>query len=145
MWSLESIVYGLLGGVLIGSASLVASAVTGKIPGISGLFSRVLRAKKSDTAWRVVFLLGLIAGAAFAFAVNAHAAVYRPVHSLVFLAVAGVLVGFGTRLSGGCTSGHGICGMGLGSRDSLIATVLFMVTGMLTVFVLSHVAGGLLP
>lgn len=145
MFSLESSVYGLAGGVLIGAGSLLASAATGKNPGISGLVSRIFRAEEGDVVWRVVFLVGLIAGAALTFAVNEHAAVFRPVRSLGFLAVAGVLVGLGTRLGGGCTSGHGICGLGLGSRDSLVATLLFMAAGMLTVFIIHRVAGGLLP
>lgn len=145
MFSLESSVYGLVGGVLIGAGSLLASAATGKNPGISGLVGRIFRAEEGDVAWRIVFLVGLIAGASVAFAVNAHAAAFRPVRSLVFLAVAGILVGLGTRIGGGCTSGHGVCGLGLGARDSMVATLLFMAAGMLTVFVINRVAGGLLP
>ncbi|MFT3870866.1 MAG: YeeE/YedE thiosulfate transporter family protein [Nibricoccus sp.] len=145
MFSLESCVYGLVGGVLIGVGSLLASAATGKIPGISGLVGRIFRAEAGDVAWRVIFLVGLVIGAALAIGFNEHAAAFRPVRSLAFLAVAGVLVGVGTRVGGGCTSGHGVCGMGLGSRDSLVATLLFMATAMLTVFIFHRVAGGLLP
>jgi uncharacterized protein len=128
--------HALAGGVLIGLASLLAALATGKIPGISGLFSRILRPRKGDTAWRVVFILGLLAGAAFAFAAVEPAAIYRPLRSLAAAVAAGVLVGFGTRLSGGCTSGYGVCGIGLGSKNALVATLLFMGSGMATVFVL---------
>lgn len=137
--------YALAGGMLIGLASLLATVATGKNPGISGVFGRLLQARKGDIAWRGVFFAGLIGGAALAFALSVHASIYRPERSLLFMAVAGLLVGLGTRLGGGCTSGHGVCGLGLGAKDSLVATLLFMVTGILTVFVLHHVVGGTAP
>lgn len=131
----------LLGGVLIGLASFIASAATGKIPGISGVCSRALLGLRGDRVWRIVFLAGLIAGAGLAFAFSRHAATYRPVTSLAAMAAAGVLVGVGTRIGGGCTSGHGVCGIGNGSRDSLLATTIFIATGMATVFVMHHLSG----
>jgi uncharacterized membrane protein YedE/YeeE len=132
---------GLAGGICIGLASFVASAATGKIPGISGVFGRLLLMKPGDTAWRFVFLVGLIAGAVVAFA--AFDPSYHPVRSLGVVAVAGALVGLGTRLGGGCTSGHGVCGIGLGARDSVIATVIFMAAGMAAVYVVDHLLGGI--
>lgn len=136
--STYTVFHALAGGVLIGLASLLAVLATGKIPGISGMFSRLLSPRKGDTAWRVVFFLGLLVGAGVAFAVIEPASIYRPTRSLAAIVVAGVLVGFGTRLGGGCTSGHGVCGIGLGSRAALIATVIFMGAGMATVYMLSQ-------
>ena len=135
----------LLGGALIGLASLLASGATGKIPGISGMFSRMLGSKTNDTTWRIVFLASLVAGSALAFVTSDSAAVYRPVRSLTAVAIAGVLVGLGTRLGGGCTSGHGVCGLGLGSKEALVATLVFMATGIGTVWLVNHFAGAALP
>jgi uncharacterized membrane protein YedE/YeeE len=143
--SFHSFLPALAGGVCIGLASLLALLATGKVPGISGIFSRVLRPQKGDTAWRVVFLLGLVAGAGGAFVWIAPAAVYRPDASLAWFVVAGVLVGFGTRLGGGCTSGHGVCGIGMGSKSAVMATVVFMVVAMITVYVLRHGPWRVLP
>jgi len=129
-----SFIQALAGGILIGLGSLVAFLASGVIPGISGLFSRVLRSRVAENAWRLVFFAGLLAGAALLFAAVDSAAAYRAGSSLAWIAVAGLLVGFGTRLGGGCTSGHGVCGIGLGSRTSLVATVLFMASGIATVW-----------
>ncbi len=129
-------VTGLIGGIMIGSASAVALAMTGKIPGISGVVARVLRGVRGDRAWRVWFLLGLVAGAGAVFAVSADAARYSMPRSVVQVSIAGLLVGFGTRLSGGCTSGHGVCGIGRGARPSVVATVVFIACAMLTVLLL---------
>src|SRR5581483_3465070 len=101
------------GGCLIGLASLIAAATSGKIPGISGVFGRLLVRATPDKTWRLVFLLGLIAGAAISFSLWESAALFRPVRPLWIMALAGLLVGFGTRLGGGCTSGHGVCGVGM--------------------------------
>ena len=130
-----SFLYGFLGGCLIGLGSLLGLIATGKIPGISGVFGRLFRPKPGDSWWRVIFLLGLIAGAAAALQFSEHAAIFRipPGRFLHIFAVAGLLVGFGTRLGGGCTSGHGVCGMGMGARDSLVATMIFMAAGFVTV------------
>jgi uncharacterized membrane protein YedE/YeeE len=133
---------GLAGGILIGIASLLATVATGKIPGISGILSHALRTRSGSAAWTIVFLQGLIAGAAIIFAFIPTLSTYRPVQPLPTLAVAGLLVGLGTRIGGGCTSGHGICGIGLGIKSSLVATVIFMGAGMAAVFVSSHLFGG---
>lgn len=138
-------VYALAGGVLIGLASLLVLLATGTIPGISGILSRALRLRSGDIAWRLVFLVGLVAGAALAFSWVESAAVFRSVRSLVAMGVAGVLVGFGTRVGGGCTSGHGVCGIGLGSKASFVATLVFMLAGMATVFVLQYTRLGFAP
>ncbi len=129
----------MIGGILIGLASLVATVLSGKFPGISGVFGRLLVPATPDRAWRAVFLLGLIGGAALSFARWESAALFRPVRPLWIMAVAGLLVGFGTRLGGGCTSGHGVCGVGMGAKDSIAATFLFVAAGMATVFAYNQV------
>ncbi|MEM9282998.1 MAG: YeeE/YedE thiosulfate transporter family protein [Verrucomicrobiota bacterium] len=128
--------YGLIGGVLIGAGSLVAMVATGKVPGISGVFGRLLRPAANEVGWRLFFLAGLIAGAAVTFRVFEPASVFRVPdgRSLLVFSLAGLLVGFGTRLGGGCTSGHGVCGIGMGARDSLVATLVFMASGIATVY-----------
>jgi len=125
----------LIGGILIGLASLLATLLSGKIPGISGVFGRLLVPATPDKTWRAVFLVGLIGGAAFSFALWQSAALYRPIRPLAVVVIAGLLVGFGTRLGGGCTSGHGVCGVGMGAKDSIAATLIFMAAGMATVFI----------
>ncbi len=137
--------HALVGGVLIGLGSLIATLATGKLPGISGVVSKILRRSKGEMGWCVIFLAGLIGGALLAFALIPPAAVYRPQHSLPILGLAGLLVGFGTRLGGGCTSGHGVCGIGLGSRRGIVATLTFMAAGMVAVYVVQHLSGGPRP
>ncbi len=142
--------HALIGGILIGLASLFATALSGKIPGISGMFGRLFvpakrdprtqRSSATDKIWRAVFLFGLIGGAALSFGLWQSAALFRPMRPLVVMALAGLLVGFGTRLGGGCTSGHGVCGVGMGAKDSILATLIFMVTAMVTVFIYNRVA-----
>ena len=129
----------LIGGILIGLASLFATVLSGKIPGVSGVFGRLLVPATPDKGWRAVFLLGLIGGAALSLALWQSAAIYRPMRPLGVMAVAGLLVGFGTRLGGGCTSGHGVCGVGMGAKDSIAATLIFVATAMVTVFIYNRV------
>lgn len=128
--------HALAGGVLIGMASLLAMLATGRIPGISGMCSRVLRPQKDNFLWRIVFLVGLVGGAGLAFATVESASVYRTVCPPGGLVLAGLLVGFGTRLGGGCTSGHGVCGIGMRSKTAFIATLVFIMAGIATVFLL---------
>ncbi len=129
----------LIGGILIGLASLLATVLSGKIPGISGVFGRLLVPATPDKTWRAVFLLGLIGGAALSFVLWQSAALFRPMRPLGVMAIAGLLVGFGTRLGGGCTSGHGVCGVGMGAKDSIAATLIFVAAGMVTVFIYNRV------
>jgi len=125
----------VIGGILIGFASLLATVLSGKIPGISGVFGRLLVPATPDKTWRAVFLLGLIGGAALSFSLWQSAALFRPMRPLGVMAIAGLLVGFGTRLGGGCTSGHGVCGVGMGAKNSIAATLVFVAVGMATVFI----------
>jgi uncharacterized membrane protein YedE/YeeE len=132
----------LTGGVLIGLASFLGTAATGKIPGISGVLARLLVSGQSDRAWRLVFLIGLIFGAAVCFQVFETAAIYRPLRSFELMGLAGFLVGLGTRIGGGCTSGHGVCGVGMGAKDSMVATLVFMLAAIITVFLMRIISGG---
>jgi uncharacterized protein len=127
--------HALIGGILIGLASLLATVLSGKIPGISGVFGRLLVPTTPDKKWRFLFLLGLIGGAALSFLLWDSAAIFRPMRPLAVMAAAGLIVGFGTRLGGGCTSGHGVCGVGTGAKDSIAATLIFVVVAMVTVLI----------
>jgi uncharacterized protein len=129
--------HAFIGGVLIGLASLGAALLTGKVPGISGVFGRLLLPSTPDKFWRLVFLVGLIGGAALSFAFWESAAIFRPMRPLGVMAIAGLLVGFGTRIGKGCTSGHGVCGVATGAKDSIAATMIFVGVAMLTVFIFS--------
>jgi uncharacterized protein len=127
--------HALIGGILIGFASLIATALSGKIPGISGVFGRLLIPATPDKKWRFLFLLGLIGGAALSFLLWDSAALFRPMRPLAVMGVAGLIVGFGTRLGGGCTSGHGVCGVGTGAKDSMAATLIFVIVAIVTVLI----------
>ena len=131
--------HALAGGCLIGLASVIATVLSGKIPGISGVFGRLLVRTTPDKLWRVVFLIGLVGGAALSFALWESAALFRPMRPLWMMGIAGLLVGFGTRLGGGCTSGHGVCGVGTAQKDSIVATFIFVAVAMITVFVYNRV------
>lgn len=128
----------LIGGLLIGAAAWLLMAATGRIAGISGIFGGLLSGGRGDAAWRALFLAGLVLGA-FAYRLLEPAAAQITVtNSWPLLVVGGLMVGFGTRLGQGCTSGHGVCGLARLSRRSLIATLSFMISGGVTVFVMRH-------
>ena len=127
--------HALIGGILIGVASLLATVLSGKIPGISGVFGRLLVPATPDKKWRFLFLVGLIGGAALSFLLWDSAALFRPMRPIAVMGVAGLLVGFGTRLGGGCTSGHGVCGVGTGAKDSIAATLIFVGVAIVTVLI----------
>lgn len=130
----------LAGGVLIGIATTLYLWLTGRYAGLSGIL-RSAAFGDSDRKMDALFMLGLVLGGALWFALRPHA-VYAPsTTSLWIVAVAGVLVGFGTSLGNGCTSGHGVCGLGRLSVRSLVAVLAFMSTGVATVFITRHVIG----
>jgi len=132
---------GLVGGAMIGAAAALFLLVDGRIAGISGIVGGLLDGRAGDIAWRVAFAAGLVAGPLLLMLLGAQVTV-RPQASLPVLVVAGLLVGFGTRLGGGCTSGHGVCGLARLSRRSFVATATFFATALVTVFVVRHVIGG---
>jgi len=130
----------LAGGVTIGLAAAALLLLTGRTLGISGIFYGALTGHGPDFSWRATFLLGLLAAPTVLkiFFTPMPPQIDTP---LALLAVAGLLVGFGTRLGNGCTSGHGICGLSRLSPRSLVATLTFMFVGFVTVYVARHLAG----
>ena len=130
-----------LGGALIGLSASIVLLTHGRAAGISGLFGGLFLPGYDARFFRLSFLAGLVvAGLAMSIA---HPSAFGRggIPSLVAIAAAGLLVGFGTRMGGGCTSGHGVCGLCRLSRRSFVATATFLGTGMLTVFVVRHVMG----
>ncbi|KAG8154264.1 YeeE/YedE family protein [Burkholderia catarinensis] len=131
----------LAGGVLIGLAAAWLVAFNGRIAGISGIVGGLLTARAGERDWRAAFVAGLIAAPLVMRA--AGGGLTPQVDASWFeLLAAGLLVGIGTRYAGGCTSGHGVCGMSRGALRSVVATATFMVAGFVTVFVRRHVLGG---
>ena len=130
----------LTGGLIIGTAAALLVLFTGRIAGISGIAGGLLRPVRHDTLWRLLFLAGLLASP-FAYRLFAPLPEIRIAPDWPGLVAAGLLVGLGTRYASGCTSGHGVCGLSLGSLRSLVATLCFMASGFVTVFILRHVAG----
>lgn len=135
----DSWLRGLAGGALIGLAAAGLMAFTGRVAGVSGIFGGlVLDRKPDDTSWRGLFIVGLLLGPLLAAALSLSQPVTISSGWMAVL-LAGFLVGFGTRMGNGCTSGHGICGMARFSKRSFAATATFMGFGFLTVFLLRHV------
>jgi uncharacterized membrane protein YedE/YeeE len=132
----------LIGGMLIGLSASLLLLCDGKIAGISGIVAGMLNPKKNDTWWRIVFAVGLLTGGLLLALLAPHTLAIAITRSPAALILAGLLVGFGTRLANGCTSGHGVCGLSRGSKRSLIATAAFMATGAATVYVINHLLGG---
>jgi len=130
----------LAGGVLLGMASALFILGNGRILGISGILGGLLAPKRGDAGWRATFLLGMLAAPAALtlFAPAGLISAPRIEAGHVAIVIAGLLVGYGTRLGSGCTSGHGICGLSLLSPRSLVATGTFMATGFAVVFVMRH-------
>lgn len=127
----------LVGGVLIGIAAAMFLLINGRIAGISGVLGGLLKPRPGDIAWRIAFAAGLILAPLIYGLFTALPAI-RIDAGVGGLIVAGLLVGVGTRYGGGCTSGHGVCGIARLSPRSIVATLAFMLTGFATVFVLRH-------
>lgn len=128
----------LAGGVMIGAAAALLFLLLGRISGVSGIFGGALTSRGAELGWRVAFLAGLLLAPSLS---RLFVAVTPPVidESWAQLAAAGALVGFGSRLGSGCTSGHGVCGLSRLSLRSLVATLTFMSAGFATVYVIRHV------
>ena len=130
----------LAGGILLGIASAAFILINGRVLGISGILGGLLVPKRSDTSWRVFFLLGMVlAPATLALLAPGLVSAPRIEAGNVAIAAAGLLVGLGTRYGSGCTSGHGVCGLSRLSPRSLVATLAFMGAGFAMVFVVRHV------
>lgn len=130
----------LYGGILIGIAAAVMLFFNGRIMGVSGIFNGLFRFQKNDVFWRVSFILGMLIGGMVIYDVN-PSVFDQPDFKPVRLIFAGLLVGIGTAMSSGCTSGHGICGITRLSLRSLVATICFVGFGVLSVYVIKHLLG----
>lgn len=131
-----------LGGALIGLSAVWLMASAGRIAGISGILGGAFEASKGDKFWRLTFLAGLLIGPLLVGLFKAELLRADFPVSGPLLIIGGICVGVGTQLGNGCTSGHGVCGNARLSIRSLIATLTFMVTGIMTVFIMRHVVGG---
>jgi uncharacterized membrane protein YedE/YeeE len=133
-----------IGGVLIGVAVVLLMVFQGRIAGISGIIGRLLPTYAEDTDVRgaLAFVAGLVAAPLLYVAATGSPVTQTVSDNLPLMAIAGVLVGFGTAYGGGCTSGHGVCGLARRSPRSIVATIIFMAAGFVTVFVARHLIGG---
>lgn len=131
--TLDGVFRALAGGVLIGLAATALMLADGRVAGISGIAGGLV-SKDGDPGWRIAFLAGLVVGGFGLLLADPGCIGPTPLHSPSLVALAGLLVGFGSRLGSGCTSGHGVCGLSRRSGRSLVATLTFMATGALAVF-----------
>jgi uncharacterized membrane protein YedE/YeeE len=136
-WNAFTPVSALIGGAIIGAAVALFVVLNGRIAGISGILGGLARPQAGDVSWRIAFVAGLVA-APLAWGFLAALPEIRIDSSFPALVAAGLLVGVGTRYGGGCTSGHGVCGVSRASPRSIAATVAFMAAGFATVFVARH-------
>ncbi len=132
----------LFGGALIGIASVLLMMLTGRVAGISGILGGCLTLAASDKVWRVAFIVGLILAPIASGLLGYPLPTPRMPASWVMIVIAGLLVGFGARLGGGCTSGHGICGIARLSGRSIVATTIFMTSAIVVVAIMRHGLGG---
>jgi len=137
---MEASLVPLTGGLLIGAAAVLLLLFLGRIAGISGIVWNAV-SLPAQSGWRWLFLAGLLAGAWLYHSVTGAPYPQASNLSVWHAAIGGLIVGFGTRLGSGCTSGHGVCGLGRLSGRSLVATITFMATGIATVFVTRHLLG----
>ena len=132
-----------IGGMLIGLSAVLLMLFNGRIAGISGILARIFPPyRDTDAASAMAFVVGLMAAPLFYSTVIDASVTQTVSDNAGLMAVAGLLVGFGTVYGGGCTSGHGVCGLAHLSRRSLVATAIFMAMGFATIFVVRHVIGG---
>jgi uncharacterized membrane protein YedE/YeeE len=131
-----------IGGALIGLSAVLLMAFTGRIAGVSGIFAGLINPQITDRAWRASFIVGLIAAPLAAALLGHTVPTPRMPGSYITVVIGGLLVGFGTRLGSGCTSGHGICGIARLSPRSIVATGVFMMAAIIVVALTHHVFGG---
>ena len=132
----------LIGGIMIGLSASAMLLLEGKIAGISGIFAGVLNPARGELLWKSSFVAGLLAGGAVLRMFLPGAFNLGMVRPYVVLAAAGLLVGFGTRLGSGCTSGHGVCGISRLSIRSIVATATFVTGGAIVVYLCNHLLRG---
>ena len=141
---MESIINATVGGVLIGTAASLLFLANGRIAGISGILGLILRAGTTDRRWRLTFVSGLLVGGMALLNLMPEVIVAPSTRTVGAVAVAGLLVGVGTRMGNGCTSGHGVCGLSRLSGRSLAATLAFMAAGFATATLIQVAMGGAL-
>jgi uncharacterized membrane protein YedE/YeeE len=129
------------GGLLIGLSAVLLLLFTGRIAGISGMLGGLISKDKAEIYWRIAFLAGIVLGAFLLHLLMPELNRPRENFPVWLLALGGFLVGFGTRLGNGCTSGHAVCGIARFSIRSIVATCTFMISGFATVFVIRHLFG----
>ena len=144
IWSTEAVIRAIIGGGLIGLSASLLLLSTGRIAGISGILGGLLKANDAPRQWRVLFLFGLFFAGSLGNAFMPEAIQTPKGHSLLALVAAGLLVGIGTRVGNGCTSGHGICGLSRLSKRSLVAVLVFMATGFITATSIQLISGGVI-
>ena len=132
----------LVGGIVIGIAALVLLRFYRRIAGISGIFGGLFPFDTGETLWRLVFLAGLMTGGVVLSFLHSDAVTFELTYSNPALILAGLLVGVGSRMGNGCTSGHGICGLGRLAPRSVVAVLTFMVTGILSAVLVQQLLGG---
>jgi uncharacterized protein len=132
----------LFGGILIGAAATLLLLLNGRIAGVSGIAGGLLKRTPGDIAWRVLFVLGLVIGAGGYALLSPKPVAIRIDAAWLILVLGGLLVGFGTQLGRGCTSGHGVCGIARLSPRSIVATLVFTISAGVTVFLVRHVIQG---
>jgi uncharacterized membrane protein YedE/YeeE len=141
MITLSEVLTALGGGILIGLSATILLAMNGRVAGISGILEKVLPPQSEDARWRMAFLISMVVtGIALSPALpEAYTTIDRPI---LLVVLAGLLVGYGTRLGNGCTSGHGVCGMARFSKRSFAAVGMFLMTGIITATVVGQLLGG---
>ena len=133
-WVNLTLLNSLIGGILIGIAAIIIFLVNGRIMGISGIIGNLITHKETDQIyWRIIFILGVLIGPLF-FIILFKEIKSEMVANTTLLIISGFLVGLGTSLGNGCTSGHGICGLSRFSIRSIVATFIFVISGMITVY-----------
>lgn len=137
----QAILLATIGGVFIGAATAIFLIFNGRVTGISGILNIFISFKPGERLWRGAFLTGLILGGFMLRQISPNFFVNTTMRSPLVLIIAGLLVGYGTVLGSGCTSGHGICGMARLSRRSIVATVVFIAVGMITATIFKNAAG----
>ena len=136
-WANFTLLNSLIGGILIGIAAIIVFLVNGRIMGISGIIGNLITHKETDQiSWRIIFILGVLIGPLL-FIIFFKEIKSEMVANTTFLILSGFLVGLGTSLGNGCTSGHGICGLSRFSIRSIVATFVFVISGMITVYFIS--------
>ena len=136
-WANFTLLNSLMGGILIGIAATIIFFVNGRIMGISGILGNLITTKKTDQKfWRIIFILGVLIGPLI-FILLFKEIKSEMVANTTLLIISGFLVGLGTSLGNGCTSGHGICGLSRFSIRSIVATLVFVISGMITVYLIN--------